>query len=41
MPGYIVSILSYCVVSDEEAARLVPKVVHVDAQNRPTSTIRF
>jgi len=34
MPGDLVIILAYCVVSEEEARRLRPKVIHVDEQNR-------
>jgi aspartate 1-decarboxylase len=32
--GDIVIILSYCSVSDDEAHRIVPKLVYVDAKNR-------
>ncbi len=35
MPGDPVIVLAYCVVSEEEARSLHPKVVHVDEQNRP------
>lgn len=34
MPGDPVIILAYCVVSEEEARSLGPKVIHVDEQNR-------
>jgi aspartate 1-decarboxylase len=33
--GDKVIILAYCAVTDEEARRLRPKIVHVDQQNRP------
>jgi aspartate 1-decarboxylase len=34
MPGDIVVILAYCSATDEEARKLKPTVVHVDAKNR-------
>lgn len=34
VPGDIVLVITYCTVSDEEASRIKPKVVHVDGQNR-------
>jgi len=36
--GDIIIILSYCHVEDEEAHRLAPKVVYVNAQNAITRT---
>jgi aspartate 1-decarboxylase len=33
-PGDRVIIIAYCLVSDEEARQLVPKIVMVDEQNR-------
>ena len=33
--GDLVIVLSYCAVSDEEARSIKPKVVLVDAENRP------
>ncbi len=33
----IILILSYCLVSDEEARQFTPKIVHVDAQNAPVT----
>jgi aspartate 1-decarboxylase len=36
-PGDIVVVLSYCAVSDEEARKFKPVVVHVDAKNRIVS----
>jgi aspartate 1-decarboxylase len=33
--GDKVVILAYCAATDEEARRLVPKIVHVDPHNRP------
>jgi aspartate 1-decarboxylase len=33
--GDLVIVLSYCAVSEEEARSIRPKVVRVDAQNRP------
>ncbi len=33
--GDKVIILAYCAVDEEEARRLRPRIVHVDAQNRP------
>ncbi len=33
--GDPVIVLAYCVLSDEEARTMTPKVVHVDEQNRP------
>ncbi|MGQ9648922.1 MAG: aspartate 1-decarboxylase [Phycisphaerae bacterium] len=35
MPGDIVTILTYCDVSEEEARTFKPRVVLVDEQNRP------
>lgn len=35
MKGDLVIILSYCTMDDETARNYVPKVVRVDAQNRP------
>jgi aspartate 1-decarboxylase len=37
-PGDLVIIISYAVVSDAEARDLVPRVVHVDRENRITGT---
>jgi aspartate 1-decarboxylase len=37
MPGDIVVVLSYCLASDEEARKLKPIVVLVDAKNRIVS----
>ena len=34
LPGDIVIVLTYCAVSDEEARKLKPTVVRVDAKNR-------
>lgn len=34
-PGDRLIVLSYCAVSEEEARSIRPKVVRVDAQNRP------
>ena len=33
--GDKVIILTYCAVDEEEARRLRPRIIHVDAQNRP------
>jgi aspartate 1-decarboxylase len=35
LPGDLVIVLSYCAVADEEARAVRPKVVRVDAKNRP------
>lgn len=35
-PGDVVIILATCAVTEEEARKLKPRIVHVDAQNRPT-----
>lgn len=37
-PGDVVILLAYGLVSDDEARALVPKVVHVDADNRVVET---
>ena len=37
--GDLVIILSYCSVTEEEAANHMPKVVHVDAKNRAVKHI--
>ncbi len=37
MPGDIVVVLAYCAVSEEEARKLKPTVVQVDAKNRIVS----
>ncbi|HEY4761905.1 MAG TPA: aspartate 1-decarboxylase [Thermoguttaceae bacterium] len=34
VPGDIVIVLAYCAVSDEDAQKIRPKVVQVDAKNR-------
>lgn len=34
-PGDIVIIISYAIVSEEEAKGYVPRIVHVDEHNRP------
>ncbi|HPP53214.1 MAG TPA: aspartate 1-decarboxylase [Thermoguttaceae bacterium] len=39
-PGDLVIILASCAVSEEEARRLKPRVVYVDAENRPTRIVR-
>jgi aspartate 1-decarboxylase len=38
MPGDLIIVLSYALVSDEEAKTLRPKVVHVDENNRIVKT---
>ena len=38
-PGDLVIILAYCAVNEEEARRLKPRIVSVDAQNRPTRIV--
>lgn len=38
MPGDVVVILSYCTVPDDEARKLVPRVVLVDEKNRVRRT---
>ena len=35
VPGDLVIVLTYVAVSEEEARAMRPKVIHVDAQNRP------
>ena len=35
LPGDQILVLTYCTVSGEEARSIRPKVVHVDAENRP------
>ena len=37
--GDLVIILSYCQVTEDEASRVVPKLVCVDSQNRPKEEI--
>mgnify|MGYP001410896256 CR=1 FL=1 len=34
-PGDVVIIISYALMSDEEARQYTPRIVHVDANNRP------
>ncbi len=34
VPGDLIIVLAYCLVSDEEARSLKPAVVHVDGDNR-------
>ncbi|MCS7305734.1 MAG: aspartate 1-decarboxylase [Thermoguttaceae bacterium] len=38
-PGDLVIILSSCVVSEEEARHLQPRIVYVDGQNRPIQVL--
>jgi aspartate 1-decarboxylase len=37
VPGDLVIVLTYAVVSQEEARAMTPKVIHVDAKNRPVN----
>lgn len=39
-PGDLIILLAFCAVSEEEACRLKPRIVYVDAQNRPIQIIR-
>jgi aspartate 1-decarboxylase len=38
VPGDLVIVLTYVAVSEEEARAINPKVIHVDARNRPINT---